>query len=255
MSSVEEDLLRRKEEISGAIKICQDEISKIDQIEKNSIVEEFYANLKAKQEEKLKILQEKSSEISSLLYCTVDLISEGGSLTFEPSTVEVSRFRNELPSISFKAFDENGVEETSTVFQGSFCRVDLTSDDVDDVDEVCGVDLTSDDVDDVDEVCGVDLTFEYNDEVGRYVLTEHEGSYTVPKFSHGIYLSLSDGTGRGLKGKNRIRFIRFARIERKKITQSIKNISKKDIARLLTGKWNKLHPDLKVDENWVYWMI
>lgn len=115
MSSVEEDLQRRKEEISGAIKICQDEILKIDQIEKNSIVEEFYANLKAKQEEKIKILQEKSSEISSLLYCTVDLISEGGSLTFRPSTVEVSRFKNELPSISFRAFDENGVEETSTV--------------------------------------------------------------------------------------------------------------------------------------------
>ena len=163
MSSVEEDLLRRKEEISGAIKICQDEILKIDQIEKNSIVEEFYANLKAKQEEKLQILQEKSSEISSLLYCTVDLISEGGSLTFSPSTVEVSRFKNELPSISFRAFDKNGVEETSTVFHGSFC--------------------------------GVNLTFEYNHEVKRYVLTEHEGSYTAPKFGHGS-LSLSDGTGR-----------------------------------------------------------
>ena len=85
--SVEEDLLRRKEEISRAIKICQDEILKIDQIVKNSIVEEFYANLKAKQEEKLQILQEKSSEISGLLYCIVDLISEGGSLTFSPSTV------------------------------------------------------------------------------------------------------------------------------------------------------------------------
>ena len=176
MSSVEEDLLRRKEEISGAIKICQDEILKIDQIEKNSIVEEFYANLKAKQEEKLKILQKKSSEISSLLYCTVDLISEGKSLTFEPSTLEVSRFKNELPSISFRAFDENGVEETSTVFQGSFCRVNLTSDDV-------------------DEVCGVNLTFEYNHEVNKYVLTEHEGSYIAPKFGHGS-LSLSDGTGR-----------------------------------------------------------
>ena len=202
MSSVEEDLLRRKEEISGAIKICQDEILKIDQIEKNSIVEEFYANLKAKQEEKLKILQEKSSEISSLLYCTVALLSEGGSLTFSPSTVEISRFKNELPSISFKAFDENGVEETSTVFHGSFCRVNLTSDDV-------------------DEVCGVDLTFEYDDEVGRYVLTECEGSYTAPKFSHGIYLSLSDGTGRGLHGKNRKMFIRFAREEVRILMQTI----------------------------------
>ena len=204
---------------------------KIDQIEKNSIVEEFYANLKAKQEEKLKILQAKSSEISSLLYCTIDLLSEGGSLTFSPSTVEVSRFRNELPSISFKAFDENGVEETSTVFKGSFCRVDLTSDDVD------------------DDVCGVNLTFEYNDEVGRYVLTEHEGSYTAPKFGHGIYLSLSDGTGRGLKGENRKMFIEFAKEEASKRPHMI------GIVQPITKKWNELHPDMKVNKAWVYWII
>ena len=223
--------------ISGAIKICQDEISKIDQIEKNSIVEEFYANLKAKQEEKLKILQEKSSEISSLLYCTVDLISEGRSLTFSPSTVEVSRFRNELPSISFRAFDENGVEETSTVFQGSFCRIDLASDDVDD-----------------EDVCGVDLTFEYNDEVGRYVLTDQEGSYSAPKFSHGI-LQLSDGTGRGLTGKKRKRFIEFMKEEATIIWQIEKYISREILAQIIKEKWNKLHPDMKVSKNWVWHII
>ena len=237
--SVEEDLLRRKEEISGAIKIRQDEILKIDQIEKNSIVEEFYANLKAKQEEKLKILQEKSSEISSLLYCTVALLSEGGSLTFSPSTVEVSRFRNELPSISFRAFDdENEVEETSTVFHGTFCRVNLASDEYVDCD-----------------VCGVNLTFEYNDEVGRYVLTEHEGSYVAPKFTHGIYLSLSDGTGRDWIGRSPKRFMKFMIEEAGIIRQTDKKISNKNLAKLITEKWNKLHPDLKVNKSWVWRVI
>lgn len=54
---------------------------------------------------------------------------------------------------------------------------------------------------------------------------------------------------------DRPRFIRFVRNEVETIKQTGEKISKKNLVKLVTEKWNELHPDMKVNKAWVYWII